>query len=314
MSTKRKYSNTTGKRVNRRYSAFTESTQTDRVRIMEQAYTKSLTEWSTTRFKWIGLPDTVDERFLETELFFRGFVLFYMDSDYDRYLAVRATRIGAPNVYENPTHFRTTDMPGYKGKELLGKDCVPVWSSYSRMTERDVVLQYAARLAEMDVSLQTVSRAMRVNTVISAPRSQKLTMMNVMKQTEEGADVVYTDETFNMESIQALNLGVNPAILSSLRDEKNQLWNEAMTMLGIDNANQDKKERLVVDEVSANNGQIMVARNAAMKARKEAAEQINRMYGLSVQVVWNADIPDIPSVMEEGDDNGNIYDGVEETS
>ena len=63
-----------------------------------------------------------------------------------------------------------------------------------------------------------------------------------------------------------------------------------MTFLGINNANQDKKERLVVAEVSANDSEIMMARKIALDSRQLACEQINKKYGLNVSVEWNVDV------------------------
>ena len=137
------------------------------------------------------------------------------------------------------------------------------------------------------MSLNLVSKAMRVNTVVSATRSQQLSLQNLMRQREEGVDVIYSDETLALESVQALDLSVNPQTLAGLRDERNQLWNEAMTVLGIGNANQDKKERLVASEVGANNDQVLISRNAALKARRDAADQINRMFELDISVEWD---------------------------
>jgi hypothetical protein len=62
-----------------------------------------------------------------------------------------------------------------------------------------------------------------------------------------------------------------------------------MTFLGINNSNQDKRERLVADEVAANDQQISAARNSAMGARKYACEQINKRFGLDISVEWNED-------------------------
>ena len=137
------------------------------------------------------------------------------------------------------------------------------------------------------MSLNLVSKAMRVNTVVSATRSQQLSLQNLMRQREEGVDVIYSDETLALDTVQALDLSVNPQTLAGLRDERNQLWNEAMTVLGIGNANQDKKERLVASEVGANNDQVLISRNAALKARRDAADQINRMFELDISVEWD---------------------------
>ena len=65
---------------------------------------------------------------------------------------------------------------------------------------------------------------------------------------------------------------------------KHNLWNEAMTFLGIGNAKQDKKERLVTSEVKANDEQIFSSREIMLIARRQACEKINKMFGLNISV------------------------------
>jgi hypothetical protein len=64
-----------------------------------------------------------------------------------------------------------------------------------------------------------------------------------------------------------------------------------MGLLGINNANQDKKERLVAAEVGANDEQVQATRNIALNARQQAAERINKLYGLSVEVDFKTPPP-----------------------
>lgn len=80
---------------------------------------------------------------------------------------------------------------------------------------------------------------------------------------------------------------------------RNRVWNECMTLLGIENSNQDKKERQLVDEINANDDQVNYMRAVNLNARQAAAEAINKMFNLSVSVDYDRDI--------EGADNGNAH-------
>jgi hypothetical protein len=62
-----------------------------------------------------------------------------------------------------------------------------------------------------------------------------------------------------------------------------------MTFLGVNNANQDKKERLVESEVGANDEQIEQARFNMLDARKLACKKINAMFGLNIDVKFRND-------------------------
>ena len=64
----------------------------------------------------------------------------------------------------------------------------------------------------------------------------------------------------------------------------NSLMNELLTFLGINNNNTDKKERLLVDEVNANNEFILVNIEHMYEERKLACELINEKFGLNITV------------------------------
>jgi hypothetical protein len=70
-----------------------------------------------------------------------------------------------------------------------------------------------------------------------------------------------------------------------------------MGMLGINGANQDKKERLVAAEVGANDEQVQASRNVALNARQFACEQINQLWGLNVSVDFKTP-PPVPGAEE----------------
>ena len=58
-----------------------------------------------------------------------------------------------------------------------------------------------------------------------------------------------------------------------------------MTWLGLNNANTEKKERLIVDEVNSNNMHILMNLDLEFKNREKACEEINKRYGLNIKVV-----------------------------
>jgi hypothetical protein len=57
-----------------------------------------------------------------------------------------------------------------------------------------------------------------------------------------------------------------------------------MTFMGINNANMDKRERLVDDEVRANNEQVEMSYQIMLKAREMACEKINKLFGTNISV------------------------------
>jgi hypothetical protein len=93
-------------------------------------------------------------------------------------------------------------------------------------------------------------------------------------------------------------MGINVADIEKLHIVRTRMWNECMGLLGIDNANQDKKERLVAAEVDANSDQASMMRYVNLNARRMAAEQINAVHGLNVEVEYYTDVDQMATVPE----------------
>lgn len=77
-------------------------------------YLDQILEIAIARYKWNGLPDTVDERFLELTLCGRnGASLFFLDDDIG-HLALPCTLGGRWNVYNIPIDRRAYATNGYQ--------------------------------------------------------------------------------------------------------------------------------------------------------------------------------------------------------
>lgn len=300
------------------YSQFRGNTARERKALLSTMYVRILTELCANRFKWSGMPKTVDTRFLELQLFRRALAVFYFDRDYQRFMAVSGTPGGRLNEYHNPTEFTVTTPIFSKkvkaspyphmnpdGTPLLDEagmpvfhvaDCVPIWANYLRQPDWDVVQIYAARLAELDRTIDINIGNMRKPFLIACDENERQSMVNIYRQIAEGQPVIFGTETMGDaigNKVQVFDMKVHEQTLINLMIAKSRAWNECMTLLGIDNSNQDKKERLVASEVDANNDQIMSMRMVALNSRKEAATLINEIWNLNVSVEWNTDQKDI---------------------
>jgi hypothetical protein len=266
--------------------------------LYERMYVRVLTEICTNRFSWINLPDEIDRRFLELELFRRALVVFFWDDQYDRYFTLRGSGAGKWNMYDNPVSFNVignTMINRMLTAAGNGKEgCIPIWANTMRTPDWDIVMLQSTKLAEIERTIEITLQLMRTPYIVGVDDNERLSFINMLRQVQEGQVAVYGSQGL-VESIKdkmsLLDLGIDKEVVLNLQIAKSKIWNETMTLLGINNANQEKRERLVADEVSANDSQIMAVRNSSLSARQYAVELINKKYDLKVEVEWNETAP-----------------------
>lgn len=308
---------------------FQENGPAEREQIIRNMYIRILLELATNRFQWHGLPDSVNTRFLELTLATKGMSVFFYDEDYGKFMALQGTPWNAPNIMDEPTRLRVTGRGNYRAKTLkavqlgstLTGEAVPIWSNYLRTPDWDIIQIYAHKLANIDTSIEINARNARRTRVLAADENQRLTLENINRQIDEGNPVVKVNDIELALQVQAFDLGVEPHTIEKLHIVKVRLWNECMGLLGINNANQDKKERLVSDEVSANDEQVSTTQAVNLNARRQACDLINKRWPerlmsengpVSVEISGTAEsgvpAPSLagnPHVGESGEDGGD---------
>lgn len=249
-------------------------------------YLNRLKEYALNMFEWINLPKTVDARFIELVLFEEGKINFFEDKLIG-FLALRVNESGKQNVYNEFDKKYIYANNGFSRVRNL-RNSVTIYNNYLRTPTYTTVNLYAIRLARVTRAIDLNIEAQKTPILITCPENQKLSLKNVYEQYKGNAPVIYTDSEFNLDSIKVLKTDA-PFVVDKLTLYKHDIWNEVMTFLGVNNSNQDKKERLVANEVDANDEQIEQARFNMLDARKDACKKINDMFGLNIDVKFRND-------------------------
>jgi hypothetical protein len=250
---------------------------------------RMLVEISMNRFKWDGLPEEVDIRWMEMNLLRHALAVFHYDNEYDRYFAMQGSGAGPVNMLGNPTEFIVYGNQYYQ-KTLKAEDCVPIWGNYTRIPDWDIIEVYSRRIAEMDRSIEINAKNARRTRIIAVTENGRMTAENINDQIDQGKAAVKVGTGINLQDMfQYFDLGGDPAAIINLDMVRNRQWNQVMTLLGVNNANQDKKERLVAAEVSGNDDMVAAIRATNLQSRQQACEAINTKYGLNVEVSYVSD-------------------------
>ena len=245
-------------------------------------YFMRLCEIAISVFKWENLPDGIDPRFIELILFYEGHIVFFRDEELEQYLCLKAALGGKWNLYDIPTERHIYANNGYTN-DVTDENSVIIYNNLMRIPSSFTIREFSERLAELDSIIDVNTGAQADPMIVRSGQKNRLTMQNMIKKVRQGNRVIFVDENLDMNDITALDLGA-PFTADKLYNLKNQYWNEALTFLGIPNVSIEKRERLVSDEVTRGQGGTIACRYSRLEARRQAAEQINKMFGLNVSV------------------------------
>lgn len=274
-------------------------------------YYNRLTELAICMFEWENMPETIDTRFLELTLYSDGMSVFFQDEVLG-HLALQTTIGGALNVYRIPVQRKAYATNGYQ-KWLTDKDSVLMFNNMLHTNSMLDVEMFSRRLYNLDRIVDVNCNAQKTPVIILCDENERLTLKNLYMKYEGNEPFIFADKSLNINALKVLKTDA-PYVADKIYQLKTQIWNEALTYLGISNINSQKKERMITDEVSRNQGGVIASRYPRLKAREDACTQINKMFGLNTSVKYREDfefmdlsmpeVEKLEAIREEGVDIG----------
>ena len=254
-------------------------------------YLDRLTELAISMFEWKNLPPSVDARYLELHLFETGCMVYFND-DVLGNICLDCIANGRLSIYGDPILRRA--YSGYNNYNALLKESnsVIVWNNYLHTNSILDVKMFARRLYVLDRIIDVNANAQKTPVLVQGTEKQRLTLINLYKEFDGNAPFIFGDNNLDLNVLKVLQTGA-PYVCDKLYTLKTQYWNEALTYLGISNINIQKRERLITDEVTRNQGGTIASRYSRLNSRREAARKINAMFGTNIQVNYREDFQQV---------------------
>lgn len=231
-------------------------------------------------FEWEGLPDGIQERHIERELFAHGKCIFFRHPKMS-YMALECQSTGEVNPYGDPTSYIAHGFNIHK--RMSADDCVIIENNKLRMPTKDFIMFYVNKLTESERTMDVNIKACKTPVVFACDDKDVLSFKRLFQQVDGNTPAVFADRNLNLNSIQAFLTGVK-FMGNELMDYSQSVENKLLTFLGVNNPAVDKKERLITDEANSNNQLIESFAELQLEARQRACEEINKKYGLSISV------------------------------
>lgn len=251
-------------------------------------YLYRLKKIATSIFEWVNLPSSMNSRYIEECLYYLGTAALLWDDKYG-FINTKCSSAGEINIYGLPTKVNCYSY-GYQDMRMLytglnktkdNKECIMVMNTWDRTPTCSTLELFALRLYEAERTCDVNIKAQKTPVMLVVNDTQRLTMKNLYSQYDGNEPFIFGDkDSLSADTLKAIKTDA-PYIADKLMEYKKEIWNEALTFLGINNLSLEKKERLITDEASSNNEVINMNLQSYLVPRKEACKLFNEKFGLT---------------------------------
>lgn len=244
------------------------------------------------RFRWEGLPNTCDARFLEKTLHRNGIatLCYKVDEPTRQYLTLEAMPNGEYNMYGLPTHWQAVGFDGQTRFDCTNDNAELCYYSYARVSPWNALEIYARKMAHYERT-EDVNLTQQMKPFVGiAPQHKRLELVNLIKQVQGGEPAILGDDGLGelVDNIKVIDTQV-PLITEELARSSQNTFNQALLYLGIPHLAFEKGERMIEDEARANTAPTNIMLLDCLDARREFADKANKKFGFDIKVFFNDD-------------------------
>ena len=257
-------------------------------------YLDRLKKVAMSMFEWVNLPESMNARYIEKCLYYKGSAAFLYDETLG-YINTNCSTSGQINIYGIPTGLNCYSY-GYQETRTVytglkydkegnpindkNKECILVMNNWDRTPTCSTLELFALRLYEAERTCDVNIKAQKTPVMLLVDEQQRLTMKNLYLQYDGNEPFIFGDKNNLSEGMLKSIRTDAPFIADKLMAYKKEIWNEALEFLGINTLSLEKKERLISDEASSNNELINLNLQSYLVPRQEACKLFNKKYGL----------------------------------
>ena len=247
-------------------------------------------------FEWVNLPKSMNARWLERCLFYKGMAALLYDEKYG-FINTNCSSGGYVNLYGLPTKLNCYSFDFQSQRNLYtgfneldseeeienkrSNECIVVMNNWECVPTFSTMELFAYRLYEAQRTCDVNIKAQKTPILLLVDEKQRLMMENMYNQYDGNQPFMFGDNSqLSTDIMKSINTGA-PFIADKVTEYKKEIWNEALQFLGINTLSIEKKERLITDEASSNNELINLNLQSFLAPRQEAAKKFNELFGLT---------------------------------
>ena len=277
---------------------------TDKKGLLKQFKENQLNK-SLTMFEWQNLPDTLPMVELEKMLQINGYAII---AKYKGDVYAFNGGFCGQDPYNRPTHV-VINNPALKMNETykINEDCIVIMNDDMKQGLIKIYEYYGQRLIENQITMLMTDYNLRMPFTISSSDDQTTqSAKDYLNKIIDGSlGVIGEQKLFKALSVTPTN-SKQTSTFADLYGYQQFILAQLNNTIGLATNNNMKRERLTTNEIEINKNASYPLVDNMLRNRKQAVEQINKMFGLDITVgyssIWSTDTS-VDSKVSEDESN-----------
>lgn len=239
-------------------------------------------------FGFENLPQNIDVPYVVKTMINQGKILFFKDEILPKengYFMYSFVNNGGLDPYGRPIQRRVTLKNIGATYELDRSNSVIIYTNVSGTSLLRIIEYFARNIYLINRTIQINVNAQKTPVILTCSENERLSYENLLKQYEGNVPFIFGSKDLDFNKLNAINLNA-PFVSDRLYQLMANYWNEFLTFFGIPNISNNKKERLITDEVQRTMGGILVAKRNFESQIQRGFDEVNDMFGLDIKFTW----------------------------
>ena len=247
-------------------------------------------------FEFKNLPEFIDVSYLNKTLLRNGSIAFFKDEVLGL-IALPYDVIGNFDIYGRPQNIMCRAANGTYYKKLSQDEFVIMYDNNGRYPIFMDICQMAERIALSKRTIDVNIVQQRTPRIWKTSQDKKRTIQDMLANIDGMEENIATYESIDIDDMNVV-LAPAPFVADKIDLHLDKEWAEFYRLIGVANLIEQKKERMIRDEMSASQGGTIASRFSRFEPRKRAIDEINKKFGTNIEVSYYDGEPTTEEVKE----------------
>ena len=249
-------------------------------------------------FEFLNMPEEIDIAYMNEHLLRDGAVAFFKDEIANQFAVLPFGKHGEFDMYGRPIRVDVFGMNGYT-RTLEKDEFVIIYDNNRRESLFLDLLQYAERMGQCKRVIDINIAHQKTPRIWLAKNDKVATMKRLLNQYEGNVETIMGYDNINLDDVNCI-FQPAPYVADKIDQHLDREFAEFLRLIGVANLTQQKKERLITDEVQQTQGGTIASRFSRFEPRARAIEKINKKWNLNIKVRYYDGEPTTENEEQEG--------------